>query len=539
MQTTRIAMFASLVALPFSGCDCSEHIEVLAPIIEIGDPFDPEFSVCQDEGVRECAYDFSEVGIGRPKLFSFAIKNPSQADLIIKSIAIEGSTNFKLEGEAPTIVENNVGAEGKTVTVKYDPTTETAETARIVIVSDAENLLPGEDVVIELTGSGRSLGAPTITVSPAECDFGDVGVNVRAFCDLSIGNDGNQELAVTEIDFTDDTPTPDVFGPEGFFAIPTYIAPGTAVSVRFYAVPNVAAEITGGLVITSTDPAKSTVTVPFRVRGAQAPTAIARVKSVNGAASSAASPAVEPLDNVVLSGDQSVGQNGASITGYAWEIVEKPPESSVTLNAPSAMDTGFRFSSASGVVNGLDVAGTFVVRLTVTDSNGAVSQNDARVTLNAVPTEGLHIQLSWSSPENDIDLHLGRSNSPNWCSTDDCYYGNCATEITRPNWDGQSGRTGDPSLDIDDLNGFGPENINIEAPVNGSYVIGVHAYGSANFDPTDVTVKIFVGGALADEIHGHLDRQDQFWEAARIDVNGTTTIVPVDTVSTNFTCAGF
>lgn len=534
MQTARIALFAPLLALPFGACDCGEQLQVLAPIIEIGDPYDPSFSVCQDEGVRDCSYDFSEVGVGRPKLFSFVIKNPSPVDLELLSITIEGSQNFKLEGEVPTVIEHTIGGVGKIVTVKYDPTTETSETAQVVIVSDAENLAADENVVINLGGSGKDLGAPVITVNPAECNFGDVGVNVRAFCDLSIGNDGNQELAITDIGFTAETPAPDVFGAEGFFAIPTYIAPGTAVSARFYAVPNVAAPITGGLVITSTDPSKAQITVPFVVTGAQAPTAIARVKSINGAPNSSASPAVEPLDNVILSGDQSVGQNNATITGYAWEIVEQPPESSATLTNPSAMDTGFRFSSASGIVNGLDVAGTFVVRLTVTDSNGAVSQNDARVSLNAVPTEGLHIQLSWSSSQNDIDLHLGRGNTPDWCSLDDCYYGNCT--FSGPNWDGQAGSNGDPSLDIDDLNGFGPENINIESPVNGSYVIGVHAYGPNAFAPTDVTVKIFVGGALADELYGHLDTADDFWQVARVDVNGTTTVVPLDTMQSNWTC---
>jgi hypothetical protein len=542
MQTSRIAFLAPLlVALPFGACDCGEQLQVLAPIIEIGDPYDATFSVCQEDHIRNCSYDFADVGIGRPKLFSFVLKNPSPVDLEVKSITVEGpgAAHFTLEGAVPNVVEHGqIGSTGKIVTVKYSPETETDETADIVIVSDAENLEEGENVVIHLTGSGKNLGSPQLTVDPAQCDFGDVGVGVRAFCDLSLGNTGNQELAINNVRFTDETPAPDVFGNESPFPIPTYISPGTAVSVRFYAVPNTTGEITGGLVLESTDPEKPTVTVPFIVRGAESPTAIARVKSINGAANSSPTPAIEPLDDVVISGDQSVGQGGATITGYAWEIVSKPPESSVTLSAPNGMDTGFRFSSAQGIVNGLDVAGTFVVRLTVTDSNGAVSQNDARVTLNAVPTEGLHIQLSWSAPVDDIDLHLGKGNNPDWCSTNDCYFSNCT--FSGPNWDGQSGFTaGDPKLDIDDLNGFGPENINIDTPVNGSYVIGVHAYsGNPNptFTPTDVTVKIFVGGALAEEIYGHLQSKNDFWEVARVDVNGTTNVVPIDQMSSNFTC---
>lgn len=536
MQTSRLALLGSFLAvLPFGACDCEEQLQVLAPIIEIGDPYDPSFSVCATDKVRDCAYDFGEVGIGRPKLFSFAIKNPSPVDLNIRSITIEGSPNFKLEGEVPTVIERAVGNVGKIVTVKYDPTTETAEEAQVVIVSDGENLNPEENVVIKLNATGLDLGAPVIDIDPAECNFGDVGVGVRAFCDLSIGNTGNVELAVTGVGFTEETPYPLVFGPEGAFVTPTYIAAGTATSIRFYGVPNTTGPITGTLVVDSTDPANPTVNVPFRIVGAQAPTAIARVKSINGAPNSDPNPPVEPLDNVVLSGDQSQGQGGATIVGYEWEIVEQPPESSVTLSAPNAMDTGFRFSSASGIVNGLDVAGTFVIRLTVTDSNNAVSTNDARVTLNAVPTEGLHVQLSWSSSQNDIDLHLGRGNTPDWCSTDDCYYGNCT--FSGPNWDNAAGTVGDPSLDIDDLSGFGPENTNIERPVNGTYIIGVHAYGPAfSFDPTDVTVKIFVGGALAAEFAGQLSSDDDFWTVARVVVNGTTSVEGIDTMETGWSC---
>jgi hypothetical protein len=535
VRIDRLALLAALGALSVGACQCQEPLQVLAPKIEIGDPYDPTFSVCEEDFVRNCAYDFNDVGIGRPKLFSFVIKNPSSVNLIIQSIAIEGSERFRIEGEIPALIEHQTGGVGKIVTVKYDPVEEISESARLVIVSDARNLEEGENVVIELSGRGKYLGAPSIEVSPGECDFGDVGVNIRAFCDLSINNTGTQELTIADVRFTAESPYPTVFGPESVFPIPTVVAPGTGTSIRFYGVPNVTGAITGALVLTSNDPVKPTVNVPFRIRGAQAPTAIARVKSINGAPNNQASPPVEPLDNVVLSGDQSVGQDGASITAYQWTIVEKPPESSATLSAPNAVDTGFRFSSAQGNVNGLDVAGTFVVRLEVTDSNGARSTNDARVTLNAVPTDGLHIQLTWSSDRNDIDLHLGRGNNPAWCTQDDCYYGNCT--FTSPNWDGVPGVTaGDPSLDIDDLNGFGPENINIEVPVNGSYVIGVHAYGPSNFDPTDVTVKIFVGGALVQQLDGRLERSKDFWRVARIDVNGPTTIVPIDTMQSNFNC---
>jgi len=537
----RVSLFAITVTVAaFGACRCGEPLQVLAPKIEIGDPYDATFSVCATDFIKDCAYDYGEVGIGRPKLFSFVIKNPTQSDLHIDSITIDGSPNFTIEGAAPDIVEAATGAVGKMVTIKYAPATETAETANVVIKSDAENLAEGEVVTIALTASGKDLGCPSLGVSPLQCDFGDVGVGARGSCQLSLQNNGNLELEINAVGFTADTPTPAVFGPDSVFIVPQYVQPGTATTVAFYATPQAVQAYNGTLTIGSNDCEHPTADVPLIVQGASAPTAVARVKSINGTPNSQQTPPVEPLDDVVLSGDQSVAQQG-TIVSYAWTIVEAPPESSARLSSPSAVDTGFEFDSAAGVVHGLDVAGTFRVSLVVTDSNGAQSSNDATVTLNAVPTEGLHVQLSWSASADDLDLHLGKGNAPDWCNASaDCYYGDCtANSFNAPNWDGQGGFTnGDPRLDIDDLEGFGPENINIETPVNGTYEIMVHAYsgnGSSGFGftATDLEVKIFVGGALVSSMTGHFDHVDDFWTVAKVDVNGGTTVTPIDQLTSS------
>lgn len=541
MQTTRMALLGTLIATAFSGCMCEEPLQVLAPLIEIGDPYDPLFSVCETDFVKDCAYQFGDVDIGPPKFFSFVIKNPSSADLHIFGITFaDGSApQFTFEGELPDVVENEIGGTGKIVTVKYQAELESLQNAQIIIDSDAKNLLEDEVVTIDLSATGVDRCSPNVTVTPPQCDFGAVGIGSTAFCDISVSNDGACELQITGARFSDGTPTPTVFGNQSPLIVPTFIQQGTGTSIRLYARPQSTSVATGGLILDTNDPDAPSVQIPLSVQGAQAPTAIARVKSINGTANSAPSPAVEPLDNVVISGDTSTaGSPGASVTGFAWEIISKPPESSLTLTAPTSVDTGFRFSSAAGIVQGLDVAGTFVVRLTVTDSSGAVSTNDARVTLNAVPTEGLHVQLSWSASVNDIDLHLGKGTSPDWCSTSDCYYGNCT--YSPPNWDTAAGFTnGDPKLDIDDLSGYGPENINIEAPIAGTYVIGVHAFGpSSNFTATDVTVKVFLGGALADEYYGHLQNDDDYWTVARVDVaaSGAATVSAIDSMQTSWTC---
>ena len=96
MKLARIALALAASALPFAGCECEEPLARLAPIIAIGDPFDANFSVCaiglnadDPNKFRECAFDFGEVDVGRARVFSFTVRNPSPVKLKIKNIKIE------------------------------------------------------------------------------------------------------------------------------------------------------------------------------------------------------------------------------------------------------------------------------------------------------------------------------------------------------------------------------------------------------------------------------------------------------------------
>lgn len=555
MRNTKLAWLVSCWSvMALTRCECAleqPELQRVAPKIEISDPFDPTASICEDSGIRGCTYSFGEVVIGEGRFVKLMIKNPSPVDLYVNLIEFDESSDpafgytvdrkdSAADSDWPVVVRASSGEGGTELTVGFIPTVGSEVQGRLVIRSDAANLEPGEDVVIELRGTGVDVGRPELVISPEECDFGRVGVGVTAFCDLTIENQGVRDLSIDSVGFSNGTPT-DIFGAASVLAVPIFVAPGTGVSVRLYATPARVEASVGGMVLTSNDPLRPEATIPLKVEGAMAPTAVARVLSINGSPNNVAAPQVQPLDDVILTGLDSVAaQAGGQIVAYQWEIIQKPNESSVTLTTPNQVTTGFSFSNgfgSSGVVPGIDVAGTFVVRLAVTDEYGATSTNDARVTLNSVPGEALHVQLTWDTPVNDIDFHLRKGPNADYCGNTGCYYANCkASMASHLEWDGVPGRSaGDPSLDVDDLVGYGPENINIDAPSDDIYTVGVHFF--SGLEATVATVKIFVNGALRDEYTRELVDSKDFWEVARVQwQNGSAVVTPVDDYTYNFSC---
>ena len=124
----------------------------------------------------------------------------------------------------------------------------------------------------------------------------------------------------------------------------------------------------------------------------------------------------------------------------------------------------------------IDIAGTYTAELRVTDNLGLDSvtcDNAAVVTIIAKPEEAILVQLSWRTPGDmnetdrdgtDLDLHLLHPNAQNWGNADrfepyDCYFKNPI-----PDWGQLENESDDPSLDIDDLNGSGPENVTLAVP---------------------------------------------------------------------------
>lgn len=204
---------------------------------------------------------------------------------------------------------------------------------------------------------------------------------------------------------------------------------------------------------------------------------------------------VAPLQPVDLegrvAGDRAIRSVGWAVDSAPSGSARRPPEPTDRART--------RFTP--------DIAGDHRLRFRAVDSDGA--SDECVTVVHAVPREGLRIELSWDPPgrscpaspgaacdSSDVDLHLLQGvGDPNWRTDSDCYYGNC-TSSRSLRW-GATTVDDDPHLDIDDVTGHGPENINILRPSARYYRVGVHYYSDHGAGPQAATLTVYCNGATA------------------------------------------
>lgn len=264
--------------------------------------------------------------------------------------------------------------------------------------------------------------------------------------------------------------------------------------------------------------------VPYSARSCE-------LVSVNGA----------PPDGAPAPGDQIVvtaanylpATPGSSLTGASWQLLRAPPGSRTALRSAAGTQTSLgRAASGSNRLDptlGPDLSGSYLLRATVNDDQGGEAVRDCA--LDVRPHAALQIELVWDRDGYNADLRLARGTANGFCavglfsevldgeatSCDDdgttCYFGNCRRiSQGRPDWDGdgESESPGDPLLLADVSRGFGPEVIQIQAPVAGTYLVGVHLWSGAGA-ATQARAAVWVQGQLWGYAETPLAVQ-QWWE---------------------------
>lgn len=556
---TRLGLTVLLGAVPLSSCICGDpDVIKVAPQIFVDVCADPQ-RVVQNKnigGYQECALAFGNADISVRTERFFTITNPSNLDLKLESIELVGDPAFAFIEPPPEVIPSGLSAQ---LGITVRPQLESTINADIIIISDANNTPLNDDgksqVTIPVSLTGVDNGVPDIEIIPQGCgtadplgaDFGRVATGGVSICNVEIRNNGTRELFFDNVDFVPFSDTAVIDEPADSDAAPAFaitgIVPGPdtplrptsaevpPLTLRVTFSPDVLGRYAGLIRFETSDPDEPSIDMPIAGLGVVGPTCVAKVKSVNGVEVTGA-PNIEPLDDVTLSLEDSTPSTpDGQIVTYQWTLEEVGADSTVLLSAPTSEETGFVFANRRGV----DVAGRYEACAVVTDELGTASNNRCCVDFEAIPSQSFLVQLTWAQSTGDMDLHVTKKTNDTYCvqslggggggvdepfsegncaANTDCLFSNCnPTDTGSPDWDGVAGRTaGDPSLDIDDLTGFGPENINVDLAVPGSYGFGATTFTGGS--PFTMTIRLFVFGRLAGEWQDVLT--SDFWEVGAV-----------------------
>ncbi len=367
----------------------------------------------------------------------------------------------------------------------------------------------GSGLYIPILGTGDGEPVPDIYAAPAAVEIGGLGVGEQSpVQEIVVGNAGPGVLSTGAVQIGDS----ENFTLEASAVADSTFLPSETAVMTLTFTPQQQGELSTEISVYSDDPDESPLLIPIvGTANAQGvgknPTAICGPDIVSA-----------PFATEQLDGSASVVQP----LDYQWSLTP-PTGSTATLSS---------YTAASPSVT-LDLAGTYVGVLTVTNSDGQT--DSCSQSIEAIPNENFRIEMYWAHSGDDMDLHLLRPQGQ-WTgggprSDDDCYYGNCVGGGFvipglpglggAPDWGVVGTTSDDPSLDLDDISGIGPENANIVAPAlspyDGEYIVFVHDYpGSVYEAANDVTVNIYLNGVLTQTFTFQHSGEDGDYYVAKI-----------------------
>ena len=406
--------------------------------------------------VEPQAISFGSIDPGLTASESFTISNIGDALLDIEGLEIMGSSTFALT--AIDLSEGLAPEESMDVVVEYTPEEAGSEDSGSVLISSSDPATP----MVEVTLWG-GVDMPLLSISPNPLDLGNVRVGESDSGTLTLSSTGQAPVTISDFDITGHA-----FSGLEAETWPLTLDPGSETTIEITFEPQGGGDFEEIITVDCDAPAEdasATLTGSAEDAGAVA------VCSVDPTE-------VEPnAGSATWIGRESYDTAGYAITDYDWTLVSAPGGSTATMPVGASADRS-PFQP--------DLAGEYVGELIVTNELGMASE-PCQATLTATPVEDMWIQMYWTHSGDDMDLHLLKPGG-NLETQGDCYYSNCVGSGL--DW-GVSGDPSDnPSLDMDDIPGTGPENINIQSPETGTFTVYVHDYTGGN----DTTVVIFLGG---------------------------------------------
>lgn len=369
------------------------------------------------------------------------------------------------------------------------------------------SLTPTVDLGISTPGSSRHVPIPIVNCGDTPLCLTRVQVTTSAdkAAEFALGFDDLKDMC-PHIDFAT--------GPS--MVQPCCVPPGVAASVQVRYQPTAISPLstpedanspplpdTADLHIEATP--EATRVVKLSAVSVKATCPLAKVGIVEGSD-------LPPQTPVHLRSDGSMGSGGAALKTYAWKVTQ--PEGSHQSFEPNSAFPNPQFRA--------NVAGSYTFCLQVTDVNGAISCAEACQTVTVTPIQTVHVELLWDTPQDadqsdtgvaagaDMDLHLavgtGATGPDRDCDgtpdpwfgkNSDCFWNNPTPQWGSTDWQNHD----DPTLDLADEDGAGPEIVTLPQPAGDAnkgqtYAVGVHYWNDNGLGKSSASVRVFILGKL-------------------------------------------
>ncbi len=385
--------------------------------------------------------------------------------------------------------------------------------------------------------------APKIQVDPPEYTFSYLSplpaLLTRQF---TIFNGGNAALTVTGVSLKAGSSAD--FGIIGIPPLPKTLNPGKHSFTIVSFSENEGG--TGTLLVESTDPATPVLEVPLSSHlkgsnGPKEPCAAIKPSALNFGTVVRGETKTLSAELVNCGKDTDLTLTKITRSNFLFielsQEMQVDPEPPMPLTLPPGGTLPINVTYAP-LLAGPDI-GYFLFH--TDDPNEPTLQLDVSGLGVAPPIEelGLTIKVSWDADLCDIDSHLIEPGGSFFDCDTDCHFGNPA-----PDWGVKGDWKDDPFLDVDDIDGYGPEHTNISEPQPGTYKFVIHYYKDS-FDfgdstSTSTTVEVFnfgnkiaeFGPQFLDSTNWNWDVFEIEWPSKNITPLGNTYQVPSSAVKT-------
>ena len=412
--------------------------------------------------LSELHVDFGALSDGDELSTLLWLENTGTAALSILNVTLSGSAAFSVT--MPEKIDTLQPGESDSLVLHYSPINLDEEATLAILTNDPDR----PESLVSLYGTGSF---PELVLSENPLILSTISPGSDTANTVTLTNAGEAELWVDSLIVTGSA-----FSLAEDIDLPFSLSPDESRSVEIAFASDVPGTFDGQIWIEDN-------TVSGLSSGG-----LLGASAVPVALCSASSATIAPIHGSTdWLGDASFDAGGGQLAEYQWSLISRPAGSAVTMNGT---DSANRYNFTP------DLAGEYTAQLIVVNSEGIASE-PCTTTIEAIPDQNLWIEMFWTHPEDDMDLHLLQPGGELGADSD-CFYDNCINGGL--DWGELGVSTDDPSLDIDDIHGTGPENINIPVPESGTFTVIVHDYqfSTPNYlDANDVTVNVYLGGRLA------------------------------------------